>query len=47
MWPALGVGKHMLLVRKPEGKRPRGGRRHKWVYNIKTDFKGIAWEGVD
>jgi hypothetical protein len=28
-----------LLVGKPEGKRPLGRRRHRWVDNIKMDLK--------
>jgi hypothetical protein len=28
-----------ILVRKPEGKRPLGRPRHRWVDNIKMDFE--------
>jgi hypothetical protein len=28
---------HSVLVKKPEGKRPLGGQRRKWVDNIKID----------
>jgi hypothetical protein len=28
-----------ILVRKPEGKRPRGRPRHRWDYNIKINLK--------
>jgi hypothetical protein len=31
-------GMHIILVRKPEGKRPR----HKWEDNIKMDLGGIG-----
>jgi hypothetical protein len=32
---------YMLLVGKPEGKRPLGRPRRKWVDNIKRDFREI------
>jgi hypothetical protein len=35
------------LVVKPEGKRPLGKPRHRWVGNIKLDLIGIEWCGVD
>jgi hypothetical protein len=31
----------------PEGKRPLGRPRHRWVDNIKTDFGEIWWSGVE
>jgi hypothetical protein len=34
---------YRLLVRKPEGKRQLGRRRHTWVYNIKIDLMEIGW----
>jgi hypothetical protein len=30
---------HRILVGKPEGKRPLGRPRHKWVDNIKMDLR--------
>jgi hypothetical protein len=33
-------------VRKPEGKRPPGRPRHRWVDNIKMDLLEMGW-GVD
>jgi hypothetical protein len=36
-----------LLIRKPEGKRPLGRPRCKWVGNIKMDLVEIRWGGVD
>jgi hypothetical protein len=33
-------------VGKPEGKRPLGRPRHKWVDNIKIDLVEIGWDGV-
>jgi hypothetical protein len=35
----------MILVRKPEGKRPLGRRRHRWVDNITMDLTEIEWGG--
>ena len=36
-------GVYRVLVGKPEGKRPLGRPRHRWVDNIRTDLWG---EGV-
>jgi hypothetical protein len=33
-------------VGKPEGKRPLGRPRRRWVNNIKIDLKDIGWEGM-
>jgi hypothetical protein len=38
---------YRILVGKPEGKRPLGRPRRKWVSNIKMDFREIEWEGLD
>jgi hypothetical protein len=32
---------------KPEGKRPLGRPRRRWVGNIKMDLREIGWDGVD
>jgi hypothetical protein len=32
-------------VGKPEGKRPLGTPRHRWVDNIKMDLGEIGWQG--
>jgi hypothetical protein len=38
---------YRLLVRKPEGKRPLGRPRCRWVDNIKMDLKdGLIWTGL-
>jgi hypothetical protein len=34
-------------VGKPEGKRPLGIPRRRWVGNIKMDLREIRWDGVD
>jgi hypothetical protein len=38
-----------LLVGKPEGKRPLGRPRRRWVDNIKMDLVeiGLGWCGLD
>jgi hypothetical protein len=36
-----------ILVRKPEGKRPLGRQRRRWVDNIKIDLREIGWDGMD
>jgi hypothetical protein len=38
---------YMIFVGKPEGKRPLGRPRHRWVDNIKMDLCEIGWGGVD
>jgi hypothetical protein len=35
------------LVGKPEGKRPLGRPKRRWVDNIKMDFREIEWEIVE
>jgi hypothetical protein len=35
------------LVGKPEGMRPLGRPRCRWVVNIKMDLLEIGWGGVD
>jgi hypothetical protein len=32
---------------KPEGQRPLGRQRSRWLGNIKIDLRGIGWDGVD
>jgi hypothetical protein len=34
-------------VRKPEGKRPLGRPRRRWVNNIKIDLREIGSDGMD
>jgi hypothetical protein len=38
---------YRILVGKPEGRRPLGKLRRRWVDNIKMDLKEIGWDGVD
>jgi hypothetical protein len=37
----------MLLVGKPERKRPLGRPRHMWVDNIRIDLGEVEWGDVD
>jgi hypothetical protein len=36
-----------ILVLKPEGKRPLGRARGRWVDNIEMDLGEIEWGGMD
>jgi hypothetical protein len=38
---------YRILVGKPEGKRPLGRPRCRWVENIKMDLRDIGWVGMD
>jgi hypothetical protein len=38
---------YRLLVRKPEGKRPLGRPRRRWINNIKMDLSEIWLSFVD
>jgi hypothetical protein len=31
---------------KPEGKRPQGRPRRRWVDNIKMDLRETGWDGM-
>jgi hypothetical protein len=33
----------MVLVGKPEGKRPLGRPKHRWEDNIKMDLLKVGW----
>jgi hypothetical protein len=37
---------YRILVEKPEGKRPIGRLRHRWVDNIKMDLRDIGLGGM-
>jgi hypothetical protein len=38
---------YRLLVEKPEGKRPLGRPRRRWVDNIRMDLGEVQWGDVD
>jgi hypothetical protein len=38
---------YRILVGKPEGKKPLGRPRCRWVDNIKMDLGEIGWDGRD
>jgi hypothetical protein len=40
---------YRILVGKPEGKKPLGRPRHRWVDNIKMDLREevMGWYGLD
>jgi hypothetical protein len=38
---------YRLLVRKPEGKRPLGRPRRRWVVNIRMELGEVGWGDVD
>jgi hypothetical protein len=38
---------HRILVGNPEGKRPLGRPRRRWVVNIKMDLREVGWDGID
>jgi hypothetical protein len=37
---------YRLLVGKPEGKRPLGRPRRRWVDNIRIDLREVGWGDV-
>jgi hypothetical protein len=38
---------YRILVGKPEGKRPLGRPRRRWVDNIKIDLRELGWYALD
>jgi hypothetical protein len=38
---------YRLLVGKPEGKRPLGRPRRRWVDSIRMDLVEVGWGDVD
>jgi hypothetical protein len=38
---------YRLLVGKPEGKRPLGRPRRRWVDNTRMDLGEVGWDDVD
>jgi len=40
-------GVYRFLVGKPEGKRPLGRPRRRWVHNIRMDLQGVGCGYMD
>jgi hypothetical protein len=38
---------YRLLVGKPEGRRPLGRPKPRWLNNIRMDFVEVGWGDVD
>jgi hypothetical protein len=38
---------YRILMGKPEGKRPMGRPRRRWMDKIKMDLREIGWDGMD
>jgi hypothetical protein len=38
---------YRILMGKPEGKRPLGRSRRRWLDNIKMDLREIRWDDMD
>jgi PAS domain-containing protein len=38
---------YRLLVRKPDGRRPLGRSRRRWVDNIRMDLGEVGWSNAD
>jgi hypothetical protein len=38
---------YRILTRNPEGKRPLGRPRRRWVVNIKMALREKGWDGMD
>ena len=42
-----GEGVYRVLVGKPEGRRPLGRTRRRWMDNIRTDLQDVGiWTGL-
>jgi hypothetical protein len=37
---------YRILMGKPEGKRPLGRLRRRWVNNIKMDLREVEWDDM-
>jgi hypothetical protein len=38
---------YRIVVGNPEGKRPLGRPRRRWVNNVKMGLREIGWDGMD
>jgi hypothetical protein len=41
------MNSYRILMENPEGERPLGRPRRRWVDNIKIDLREIGWGGID
>jgi hypothetical protein len=41
------INAYRLFVGKPEGRRPLGRPRHRWVDNIRIDLVEVGWGDED
>jgi hypothetical protein len=39
----MGIKANRLLVGKPEGRRPLGRPKRRWVNNIRMDLVEVGW----
>jgi hypothetical protein len=46
-WEKRNAYPRRILVGKPEGQRPLGSPRRRWVGNIKMDVREIGQDGMD
>jgi hypothetical protein len=46
-WMGEKRNAYRLLVGKPEGKRPLGRPRRRWVDSIRMDLEEVGWGDVD
>jgi hypothetical protein len=42
-----GEEEHYRLLGEPEGRRPLGRPRHRWLDNIRIDLVEVGWGDVD
>jgi hypothetical protein len=40
------INAYKILIGNPEGKRPLGRPRRRWVDNIKMYLRDIGWDGI-
>jgi hypothetical protein len=38
---------YRIFVGKPEGKRPLGRTRRRWMDNIKMNLRNIGWDSME
>ena len=40
-------GAYRVVLGKPEGRRPMGRPRRRWVDNIRMNLQGVGWGDMD